>query len=40
MHLRALRSDYVRMREMLCGDPMPFDGLLAGLRALEAWIKG
>ena len=37
--LTALRTDYVRMREMLFDDPMPFDELLAGLRDLEVRIN-
>jgi len=37
--LGALRSDYSRMQEMFFDDPMPFDELLAGLRALEARIN-
>jgi hypothetical protein len=39
MRLRALRPDCVRMREMLCDEPMPFDELQPGLRALAAWIN-
>jgi len=37
--LGALRSDYGRMRQMLFDDPMPFDELVGGLRALEARIN-
>jgi len=38
--LGAVRSDYGKMREMLFDDPMPFDELVGGLRALEARING
>jgi len=38
--LGALRPDYGRTREMLFDDPMPFDELVGGLRALEARING
>lgn len=38
--LGALRSDYGRMRDMFFDDPMSFEELLAGLRALEGRING
>ena len=37
--LAGLRTDYGRMREMFFDDPMPFDDVISGLRALEGRVN-